>query len=145
VFFGTTVGIWLTICAVTFVVIREGTVVSPHVGCALFAAAGSDTVGTAAVTVRLRAAWSSSAREIAEVIRGRTWFCAAAGTTARRKGKAKKSFFMATLKSTRLRPIRRRATISNQLPAGIAGFSKWINDESHEISEKDLSRGKTPR
>ena len=74
---------------------------SPHIG---FGAAGAgESLGVSGfvLTVRSREAGVlSSPRGFELVIRGRTWFCAATGTTARRKGKARKNFFMATLKST---------------------------------------------
>jgi hypothetical protein len=71
---------------------------SPHNGFGSVSDTDSPETG---VTVEVRprdvVAWFSSKRGIALAIRGRTWFCANAGTTARRKSKASGNFFMATL------------------------------------------------
>lgn len=108
---------------------------SPHIG--LDVLAESLGVGGFVLTVRSRdAGMLSSARGIELVIRGRTWSCAATGTTARRKGKARESFFMATLNPLNCGRIRRRATMSNQAPAWFTEFSKWINDQNRRVSDK---------
>jgi hypothetical protein len=72
---------------------------SPHAGFDALVDVESLGIVVVPATVRPRDAvpWFSSARGIALVIRGRTWFCAAAGTAASRKGKARVRVFMATL------------------------------------------------
>ena len=96
---------------------------SPHIG---FDVLGESLgVGGLRLTVRSRAAGMLfSARGVEVVIRGRTWSWAAAETTARRNGKAKESFCMATLNPLICGRIRRRATMSNRAPAWFTDFSK---------------------